>query len=35
VKTDPQAAQELLEKAGFSKRGAAWFTRTENHSPFA
>ncbi|HTF73692.1 MAG TPA: ABC transporter substrate-binding protein, partial [Bradyrhizobium sp.] len=25
-KTDPQAAQELLEKAGFSKRGAAWFT---------
>jgi len=25
-KTDPVAAQELLEKAGFSKRGGAWTT---------
>ena len=25
-KTDSQAAQELLEKSGFSKRGGAWFT---------
>jgi peptide/nickel transport system substrate-binding protein len=25
-KTDPQAAQELLEKAGFSKRGGTWIT---------
>jgi peptide/nickel transport system substrate-binding protein len=25
-KPDPQAAQELLEKAGYAKRGNAWFT---------
>ena len=25
-KTDPQAATELLEKAGFTKRGGAWIT---------
>jgi peptide/nickel transport system substrate-binding protein len=25
-KTDPQAAQELLEKAGFKKQGGAWLT---------
>jgi peptide/nickel transport system substrate-binding protein len=25
-KTDPQAAQELLEKAGFTKQGSQWYT---------